>query len=257
MKKLICPASALSRTTSGSRFSKEFTWPASSPSSFTVPRTSATLRIVPRSSTSACMSSRCDSPPAIISMSSGVANATRSVSSCATPARVIAAARSSRSISLNETRVPGARLMSASTCPRDRLTMLSGIRELSCPTRPCSSSATPTARPSTPSPASARSAGSTERSTDAFPFSPARSRWMPIVSTTSTPDNSNPTMPPFCGIDNVNGSASASALVSSTNDVSVVAVFPAKSVTVTETFRSPSKRLLTSTSSTTKPSSVS
>ncbi|MGB1668507.1 MAG: ATP-binding cassette domain-containing protein, partial [Candidatus Puniceispirillaceae bacterium] len=99
-------------------------------------------------------------------------------------ARDIAAARSSRSISLNATRVPGTRLMSASTCPRVTFTSVSPMRAFSSPTRPCNSSAAPTARPSTPSPVSARSAGSTERSTDAPPLSPARSRWIPTVSTT-------------------------------------------------------------------------
>ena len=255
---LIIPVSdsALARTTSGSMFKRESICAESSPSSLTVPRTSETLRTVPRSSTSACISSRSESPPAIISISSGVAKATRSVSSCATPARDIAAARSSRPISLNATRVPGMRLMSASTCPRVTFTSVSPIRALSSPTRPCNSSAAPTARPSTPSPVSAKSAGSTDRSTDAPPFSPARSRWIPTVSTTSIPDNSNSTIPSPCGIDSVSGSASASAVVSSTNEVPVVDVFPARSVTVTETFRSPSERPLTSMSSTTKPPSV-
>ena len=117
MKILIIPVSdsALARTTSGSRLRIELIWAASRPSSLTVPKTSATLRTVPRSSTSACMSSRSDRPPAIISISSGVAYATRSVSSCATPARTIAAARSSRPISLKATRVPGTRPISLST----------------------------------------------------------------------------------------------------------------------------------------------
>ena len=128
------------------------------------------------------------------------------------------------------------------------------MRAFSSLTRAFSSSAAPTAVPSTPRPVSDRFAGSTERSTDALPFSPTRSKWIPIVSTTSTPDSSKPTIPAVCGIDNVSALSSASAVVSNMKLLSAEAVLPAESVTVTVTVRSPSERPLTSMSPTVNPS---